>query len=238
MRQVVLGGWWTFTTDFESDLLSLYPDVAGWVTIGPGLLADPVQLLAAMDIEFRRISDGELATSEEVSVQWSLVKSKRALGKLGGAKFLERVPPRLRATPESVERAAQRKLLQNEAGIRRFFPGWDAFPAPGQMLISSITWAIGAGAWVHWPNFCTAVNAGRWAAVAVPHGAPASCQMNEHGENDSFRRRNAANLELAKRAVVALAGGGVDELDVRSVLLAAYAATGQTVPARLRTANA
>jgi GH24 family phage-related lysozyme (muramidase) len=233
MRQVVLDRSTEFTVDFEGNLLSPYPDIYGLVTIGPGLLADPMPLLNAMGIEFRRISDGQPASSDEVSVQWTLVKSKRALGKLGGAEFLRRVRPKIRATPESIERATQRKLLQNEVGIRRFFPGWDEMPAPGQLLIMSMTWAMGAGAWVHWPHFCAAVNAHRWADVAVPHGAPASCQMNELGENDSFRRRNAANLELAKRAASALAGGGVDELDVHAVLLAAYAATGQTVPARL-----
>jgi len=216
MRQTVLDQFVMFTEDFESNVDWLYLDVDGYVTIGLGLFVEPVSQLTAMGIEFVWPATGAPVARADVEKAWAKVKGMQYLREDGGGAFAPATS--IRATKASLARAAERRLLGQEVTIRKLFPGWDDFPAPGQLLIVSMSWAMGPQKLRLFPNFCSAVNLGHWAAVAVPHGEPASCQMSEVGQNESFRRRNVANLELARRAVTALAGGGVDELDVPSVL--------------------
>ena len=140
----------------------------------------------------------------------------------------------IRATRESLAKAAAYKLAQNETNVRKYFPGWDTFPAAGQMLILSMAWAMGSHAFGAWPHFCARVNEGDWLAVAVPHEDPSSCLMSEHGENDSFHLRNLASLELAQAAAFAVDHGLEEELDVDAVIAGAKVARAaeRTAPAR------
>jgi GH24 family phage-related lysozyme (muramidase) len=224
MRQAVMGGWVLFSTDFESDLDWFYLDVFGWVTIGLGLLADPYPLVHAMGLEFYWPSTGTEACTADVESAYRAVKAAKKLAGGGGKAFRYVKGNEIRATRESLARAAQRKLLQNEVLVRKFFPAWDSFPAAGQLLIMSMTWAMGAEKWHEWPHFCARVNAGDWSAVDVPHDDRNSCLMSEAHQNESFQRRNLASRELARRAAAAVASGNLDELDVAEVLHAAHLA--------------
>lgn len=220
MRKAVGEQFFDFTIEFEADLDCLHLDVDGLVTIGPGLLVDPIALLAGID--FYWPSSGQRATAADVADAWNAVHHAQDLREEGGGHFAGLTV--IRATRESLARVATARLARAESDLRRFFPGWERFPAPGQLLILSMAWAMGAGAFSRWPHFRAAVNAGDWAAVAAPRGVPASCQMDEARQNASFRLRNAADLELAKAAAFAVDHGLEDELDVAGVLARAKAA--------------
>jgi len=224
IRPSVLDQWVPFSVTFESFLDFLYLDDEGLVTIGMGLLVDPQKYLAGIDFVFP--ATGKPAGPADVAAAWLKVKGLQKLAKGGGAAFASFTT--IRATADSLTRAAQRKLAADVALLLPFFPAFAAFPAAGQLLILSMAWAMGPEEFAKWPHFCAAVNAGDWAAVAVPHGAPASCEMSEVGENASFHLRNLANLELAKAAAIAVEHELLDDLDVASIIAAARAYSAQT----------
>lgn len=229
MRQSVVDQWVMFSEDFESDCDWLYLDVECFATIGIGLLADPFPLVHAMGLDFYWPSNSEPASSTDIENAYRVVKAARHLARGGGKAYRYVRGNEIRATKESLARAAQRKLRLNEAGVRRFFPGWDTFPAPGQALIMSMDWAMGTGRFVSFPHFCARVNAGDWAAVAVLRDDPNSCQMNEQNENESFHRRNCASLELARLAAAAVESGDLESLDVPAVLVRAHEMSAATL---------
>jgi GH24 family phage-related lysozyme (muramidase) len=235
MRAAVARGWVRFSETFESNLDFLYLDVLGWVTIGLGLLADPVEMLARMGVEFYWPGPGRVsACTADVRAAHAAVKAATALERGGGVAFGALPGNAIRATPESLAKAADYTLAKNEANVRKYFPGWDTFPAAGQMLILSMAWAMGSHAFGRWPHFVARVNEGDWLAVAVPHDDPSSCLMSEHGENEGFHLRNLASLELAKAAAFAVDHGLEEELDVDALLAAAKMARAAegTAPAR------
>ena len=197
----------SWTQTYEGYVSWFYCDVLGYVTIGYGNLADPYALVSGLTFVN---TDDTPSTPAQVLAAWKAVKALHALAPEGGGTFARFTS--VRATKDSIIKLCAAKLAQLESQSRKFFPGWDDFPADGQLLVMSMSWAMGALAFAHWPHFCAAVNAGDWAAVAVPHGEPASCQMNEDGQNASFKARNAANMQLALNAAQAVTNGTVEAL--------------------------
>lgn len=207
MKQAVIDAFLAWTEKFESFLTWFYLDVKGFVTIGYGNLVDPISAISGLMFVN---ADGSPASAVQVQGAWQAVKRLQGLAPEGGGTF-ERFTS-VRATRDSINALCGAKLALIAKHVRAYFPGWDDFPADGQLLICSMCWAMGDGALAHWPHFVAAVNAGDWLAVATPHGTPASCQMSEVGQNASFKRRNAANLALATSAHFAALNGTGDSL--------------------------
>jgi GH24 family phage-related lysozyme (muramidase) len=200
VRDAVRAGALGFTVRFEGYRDKFYLDVRRLVTIGFGNLADPAALVQGLDFV---LADGSPATYVEIAASWSAVKNDTTIDPEDGSADYGALPGNIvRATRESIERLCMRKFAQNELALTHWFPGIFSFCADAQLLLASMTWAMGAGAFAKWPHFTAAVNRGDWRATAQKHGVPTSCQMDETGQNDAFRRRNAANLVLAKNAAI------------------------------------
>jgi GH24 family phage-related lysozyme (muramidase) len=205
MKQAVIDNFLTWTERFESFTTWFYLDIKGLVTIGFGNLVDPFATTAGLSFVN---ADGTPASPAQVQGAWQAVKRLQGLAPEGGGTFARFTT--VRATRDSINALCQGKLALIDKHVRAYFPEWDDFPADGQLLVCSMCWAMGDGAFAHWPHFVAAVNAGDWLAVATPHGTPASCQMSEVGQNASFKQRNAANLALATSAHFAALNGTGD----------------------------
>lgn len=208
MRDAARAGFLGFTQRFEGATAYLYLDVKGLVTIGFGNLVDPVTLLSGLTF---RHPDKTPATSAEVLAAWHAVKGRVDLAQDGGGAFAGLPGNAIRADEASILALCQRRLARNDLSLAVWFAGWSGFSADAQLLIHSMAWAMGTNEFVRWPHFVSAAIEGRWWDVATPHGVPASCQMDEARQNDSFKRRNAANLVLAQNAtIVAASSASVD----------------------------
>lgn len=183
-----------FTEQFEGHTDWLYLDVKGLVTIGYGNLVDPIGLVTPL--VFVR-PDGSRAGAAEIQVAWHQVKNRTDLCTHGGGAYKPLTS--IRATADSIAALVDSKLAQFEATLKTYFPDWEEWPWQAQLGTLSMAWAMGPHFPSTWPKFTTACRKQDWAAAALN----ASCSDKELArQNDSFRRRNAANVELFHEADV------------------------------------
>jgi hypothetical protein len=182
----------------------MYLDVAGLVTTGLGnLLGTPA---AALQFSWRK-PDGSTASSAEVTAEWQKVHGLQSMRKGGGGAFQSVTT--LRCTDASIDAVINLRLNQNEEQLVKAFSDWENWCADAQLATLSMSWAMGAFWPGKWPHFCQAANAGSWGAIVAPDPSTgrAMGQMNDAGQNASFRDRNAANLVMfGNSAVVAERG--------------------------------
>jgi GH24 family phage-related lysozyme (muramidase) len=197
MRQVVRGIFPSWSARFEGSTRYFYCDIKGLVTIGVGLLAEPLALVNGL--AFRR-SDNTPATAQEVGAAWLVVKSRQDLRTHGGGAYAGLTT--LRATQESLDWLLVRKLDQMEARVRATFPEWDTFPAAAQLAMASMMWAAGPVVFAGFPRFSEAVRVQDWTTCAQ------TCHLDD-SHNPGLRPRNSENAALFLKAA---AGGCPDTL--------------------------
>lgn len=164
----------------------MYLDVLGLVTTGRGNLIDPVA--TALVLPWKR-RDGSRAESAEISAAWNFVKTLQSAKQRGGMWFASQTF--LRLTEDDIDALTWAKLDQNESILKQGFGEWDAFPAPAQLGILSMAWAMGAR--FGFPKFRAAANLQDWDTCTN------ECKMNETG-NPGLVPRNVANRRLFEAA--------------------------------------
>ena len=152
-REAVLEVWDPFSVRFEGRVPFMYLDRLGLVTTGMGNLIDPIE--QAHLLPWRRL-DGTLATTEEVTACWGLVKGHTELCQRGGMAYGKLTGNNLRLSEGAIDALIQRKLFANERELKRRFPDFDTWPADAQLGIHSMAWAMGAA--FGFPKFASAVN--------------------------------------------------------------------------------
>jgi hypothetical protein len=170
VRASVLAAFPKFTTGFEGHLNFMYldqhvgPDGSPdpLVTTGDGDLIDPVG--AALVLPWVH-ADGTTASSDEVTAEWTKIKSLKDLAPYGGNAFRDYTT--LHLTEEAIASKVRAQLLANERILRNYFPDWDDWPADAQMGALSMAWAMGAGFPDGYPKFTQAANRGDWATAAA-----------------------------------------------------------------------
>lgn len=200
MRAAVRSAFPLFTQSFEGHLLSFYRDVYDLVSIGDGLLADPISLIAGLEFEI----DGVPCGWSDVTRAWIAVKTSKIYAGNGGKarEFAELT--RVRATERTIAHLVDVKLSQCEIVMRRLFPEWDEWPSDPQLACLSMCWAMGpARISLSYPRFIAACRARDW------NTAGDECHMSELGQNESFVRRNATNRALFRSSA---AGGDPETL--------------------------
>lgn len=188
MRPIVLATFPSWSARFEGSTRYFYCDIKGLVTIGVGLLAEPLALVNGL--AFRR-ADNNPATAQEVGAAWLVVKSRQDLRTHGGGAYAGLTT--LRATQESLDWLLVRKLGQMEARARATFPEWDTFPAASQLAMASMMWAAGPGVFAGFPHFSAAVMVQDWTTCS------STCHLDD-SHNTGLRPRNEANAELFLKA--------------------------------------
>lgn len=196
MRQAVRDALYDFNVQYEAAIPYFYQDVRGLVSIGVGILADPIVL--ALTLPLLR-SDGTPATQIEIAAEWERIK---VLG-LGDAYDNPPNPAakygHLYAKPHTtlhLDDAGLRSTLDEKAAIfdrqlGKRFPGWESWPADAQLAIMSLTWACGSS--FRFPRLDAALRQLDFATAAD------EVKMDD-SRNPGVRPRNAANRMLLLNA--------------------------------------
>jgi GH24 family phage-related lysozyme (muramidase) len=191
---VVRSSFVAFSTRFEGAIPWLYLDVRGLVTTAIGVLVDPVELAFPLPLKW---PDGKPATRTQIAAEWWTIKREGSLAHRG-AQAAGKVAV-LRLTPEDVEALTLAKLDTMVRHLERRFPGFETWPAPAQLGVLSMAWAMGPGFTTHpkWDAACRALDF---------TGAAEECAISTVG-NAGVAPRNVANRALFLEAADALAQG-------------------------------
>ncbi len=190
MHPSVRDAWHSFSTPLEGRVHSLYCDVKGLITTAVGNLVDPISLAEQLPWT---LADGSRASLDQVRADWHKLKD--------GAQYYSRLhwrfaadATKVRLTDTAIDALVASKLIEFEAYMKKHhFHDWDSFPADGQLGILSMSWACGPGFPATFSNFTRAVNAGKWASVALKDAdGNYACKIRETA-NPGVVPRNRGN---------------------------------------------
>jgi hypothetical protein len=199
----------------------MYLDILGLVTCAVGILIDPISL--AMPLPWKRDSDGERATPDQVRAAWHALKDRQDLKKrhVSHARALTG----LHLDDADIDAIVAKKLESNAAHLaKKHFPLFEEFPADAQLGLLSMAWAVGPDFPVKFPTFTGHAKRQQWES-AIHH-----CTIREAGNPGVVPRNRAnrvcfANAEIVNRCGLA-----------RDILRWPNVAQAETVPSE-RAAN-
>jgi hypothetical protein len=183
VRESVRNYWNEFNEPLEGRVHFMYLDVKGLVSTGVGNLIDATaapltaptdgerssSLQMAGQLEWL-ISDGSVATPEQVAAEWDLVKSRMDMAPNGGGSFAAITS--LHLTDEEVDRFVLQKVDQFASALqaRAEFSEFEDWPADAQLGLLSMAWGMGPA--FKFPKFQQFVAAGDF------DGAATECRFN------------------------------------------------------------
>jgi GH24 family phage-related lysozyme (muramidase) len=184
MHQSVRDAWIPFSAKFEGVVSWMYLDVKGLVTIGIGNLIDPISL--GLTLPFRRFSDGQLATVQEIRDEWTYLKSLKHLAVQGHR--AARGHCKLYLADSDIHDLVISKLSEFEHVLKATFPRWGKYPADVQLAVLSMAWAMGPYFTKTFTTFTRAVREESWML------ASRQCLMRTTN-NPGLVPRNRANVK-------------------------------------------
>lgn len=148
----------TVTKPLEGCVLWPYLDILGIPTVGYGCALESAE--DAVRQVWLPIGGALLPPSDElVRQQWARLRAETRLSKLH-FKYAEPVT-QLRMSQQGADNLLQRRMLQFEIELLKWFPHWQSFCADGQLAIMLIAWAVGPAFPATFKNFASYVNATR-----------------------------------------------------------------------------
>lgn len=182
-------GWTNFMYTDDAPPSDAFPN--GIVTVGMGNALESIG--AAQAAGFVN-PDGSPADPGTVAAQWQTVHDGPHNSSTGAGYMTT-----IRLPDAAIMALVDQTVAANEVVLREFFPGWDSFPADGQIAISSKAYAMGTGEFpTKFTNFVSLVNSGQWTA-AIPEG---------HYQGVGTQNRQAQeDAALANAAIVASGTG-------------------------------
>lgn len=198
MRSSVSSAYCKFTDKFEGNLTCMYldegevtsfnPQGIGLVTTGRGSLIDPVT--SALRLPWKQAvgagpNFSALATPDQVTAEWTKVKSLQSMRKQGGGAFYKVTS--LRLAPADVDADTMARVSGMWNALLRRFPNIDQACADAQLGVLSMAWAMGSG--FVFPKFQAAFLAGDF------HTCAQECTIQ-----GNHAARNAANVTLFTNA--------------------------------------
>ena len=227
MRDAVRNAFYAFNLPMEGAVPWLYQDVKGLVSIGVGILCDPIVL--AMNLPLVR-PDGSPASQSDIVNEWRRIKQlpPNAAGQTAaqlGHTYARRFTT-LRLTDEGLRATLERKLDGMAVYLgRKRFPSFDTWPCDAQLGVLSLSWACGPA--FHFPKLAIALQSRDWETAAV------ECFMPEERTISGLRPRNRANRLLFRNAAfVEESGWSPDTLFYPKDLHAPVNLTADTEPPR------
>lgn len=208
MKDSVRASAYDFNEPMEGSLTYFYQDVKGLVSIGVGLLCDPIQLALNLPLVH---PDGTPAGRDEIAAEWMRIKNLPPNAKGQTAAQLghryARPHTRLRLTDEGLRFTFSRKLAQMETEIAKGFPDWESWCADAQLGTLSLAWAVGPRFWDPGAGrsyFRKLSNALRLRDYET---ASRECFLAEERWISGLRPRNKANRTLYLNAAAVEQGG-------------------------------
>lgn len=204
MRTSVRDAFYDFNVPFEGAVPFLYQDVKGLVSIGVGILADPLSLCLALPLVHK---DGAPATTNEISAEWLRIKDlpPDRFGRTAAQRGHLYAEPftTLRLTDAGLRSSLDKKLEQMDDYLRMRFSGYEQWPADAQLAVLSLSWACGPA--FRFPRLEAALSALDFEVCAT------EIRMDETG-NPGLVPRNKANHTLMLNA--AYSAGAVLDPDM------------------------
>lgn len=198
MRESVRDVFYDFNAPMEGAVNYFYQDVLGLVSIGVGILADPISLARNLPLVH---PDGRPASTNDIVTEWTRIKA------LGSGTYLEGNPAArgghlyakphttLRLSPEGLRLTLQEKLRHNDIILNNRFPEFESWCADAQLAIHSLAW--GCGPAFRFPKLEAALKEQDFMTAA------AEVRMVANGvEISGLKPRNRANKILLQNAFV------------------------------------
>lgn len=149
MKPAAQEGFIALTTNLEGYTPFMYLDIKGYVTTGIGNLIEnlsthtPGGAYSPFKMKWRRKSDNEYATHEEIQAEWDQIKARQE-HKLKGGFFYKQFAT-LYLDDEAIAEIVDNVAKQFEGTLRSRFANWDSFPADAQVATMLVAWAYGPG---------------------------------------------------------------------------------------------
>lgn len=201
MWDQVSSGFYNFTEPMEGEVLWMYQDILGKVTIGLGHLIDSESAALAVPGEgapFYQKSDNTQASPEQITAEWRTVKSDTQ--HTGRAQQYKSITD-LRITTEGCAELTRNRLRSFESTLQKTpeFATLGEWPADAQLGLLSMAWAMGPAfaQGGKWPGFRRTCSDMDWLAAA------ANCNMS----NAWLTKRNAVNRGLFRNAAYSVSQG-------------------------------
>jgi hypothetical protein len=191
MHKAVADGFYDWSARYEGAVNFPYLDVKGLVSIGVGILADPVGLMLSLPL---RRKDGTLASTGEITAEYNRIKSLGDKGARLGHLYARQYAT-LHLDDAGMHLVVERKLDTFETVLKRRYPNWEEYPADAQLGVMSYAWAMGPSFEKLAPKFDRAVKTMQWLDAAV------ESHLQEKG-NPGVIPRNKAMDELFRNASV------------------------------------
>ncbi len=203
MRDIVRAVFYDFNLPMEADIPFFYQDLKGLVSIGVGLLCDPIQL--ALNLPMLK-PDGTPAGRDSIAAEWLRVKNLspapdgRTAAQLGWT--YAKPHTTLRLSPEGLRFTLQSKLAGNERTLIKGFPDFEEWSADAQLGALSMSWAVGPGFWSpdagarYFPKLTAALR------LRDYETASRECFLAEANKIGGLRPRNNVNRQLFLSAAV------------------------------------
>lgn len=183
-----------FTVDLEGDTDWPYLDTKNLLTTGIGNMIEG----QAEGLPWRHGANGPRASQNEINLGLALVRSRTDLSPKYGGAFKNLTDLRLDAN--ALDTLWRGRFAQNESAIRQIYPRYVTWPAPAQLAIHSLGWAVGTGRAPGlgggWPRMNAALNAGDFTEAAA-----------QSALSGGYTKRNAANRALFLEAAAMQASG-------------------------------
>lgn len=195
MRDAVRAAFYAFNAPMEGEVPWLYQDVKGLVSVGVGILCDPIQLALNLPLAH---PDGRQATRNEIAAEWLRIKHlpPNALGQTAAqlGHVYARPHTTLRLTKAGLEHTMLTKANQMDEYLARRFPDYPLWNCDAQLGVLSLSWACGPG--FRFPKCEAALRARDFRTAA------AECFMPEELAISGLRPRNRANRILFLNAAL------------------------------------
>lgn len=198
MRDSVRKAFKAFTIGHEGYTPFMYLDVKGLVTTGIGNLIDSPS--SAKSLKWVYKGTDTRASGADIEAAWRLVKSRQDLKDRGGFAYASLT--NIVLPDDEIDRLVTLTADRFINKLKKFFPGFDSWPADAQLGVLSMSWAMGPEFSVKYPRFTAALN------KVVPDFETAAKESRISTEgNPGVASRNADNLTLFKNAAAVLAKG-------------------------------
>lgn len=187
---------------FEGYVPHMYQDIKGLVTTGVGNLIDPYgpavynlpwyKFPDELDPSMSEVEQRIFVYPDEIRAEWERVKADKTLA-LSGAGAAARVT-KLRLTERAVLQLVQHSLINLYEQVVSIHPDIDDYLPQMQMVIMSMTWALGPTGLSRFRRFNRAVKDGNLITALY------ECGMDDSA-NPGLTPRNRWNEALIKSAM-------------------------------------
>ncbi len=198
MRDAVRESFYDFSVPMEGAVPFFYQDVKGLVSIGVGLLCDPMNGTGALSLPLVK-EDGTPAGRDEIAAEWLRIKGLPPDAARLGHRYAK-PHTKLRLTDDGLRFTLARKLAQQEVEIIKGFPDWETWCCDAQMATLSLAWAVGPRFWdpgagkAYFPKLTNALR------LRDYETASRECFLPEERTISGLRPRNRANRTLFMNA--------------------------------------